>query len=409
MYSSYDMDNSNAIIVDIPERLDSTSIVPVISQINRYEQANNPKRLVINFSQTNFVKPGGLTPLLVYLMELPTRIPDINGLIVPSMNANVDLYISRMGFYSLYWFYRHWNKYKQTTHDEVYPFANAWFNIFTAPSLFSKIDNSIKTGKKLRRIGIAYFVCSLAAFVSIRIMENAVSEINILVSFLAWVALFLVQPAVIAFVQNEINKYNEKNNQVSKVEILNIKEAAITILGLVIVLLQIGAIKNEEQYLKNYDGYLSEYTVEQQSKIGASIGFIYRHTQGYGDFCKDEGYVLSKYPNDFSQYFSQDINDLEHSLSQYGYSLKDVTDQLMSEEFRANVKSSIYEEFYNLKKFLIMLQVAENSNLPIEQIQWDESWNNLITMNDICKIFDENGLDLLKEGENKNFLKQNKI
>ncbi len=43
------MDNVNAIIVDIPERLDSTTIVPVISQINRYEQASNPKRLVINF------------------------------------------------------------------------------------------------------------------------------------------------------------------------------------------------------------------------------------------------------------------------------------------------------------------------------------------------------------------------
>lgn len=28
MYSSYDMDNSNAIIVDIPEQLDSTTFTP---------------------------------------------------------------------------------------------------------------------------------------------------------------------------------------------------------------------------------------------------------------------------------------------------------------------------------------------------------------------------------------------
>lgn len=127
MYSSYDMDNSNAIIVDIPKRLDSTSIVPVISQINRYEQANNPKRLVINFSQTNFVKPGGLTPLLVYLMELPTRIPDINGLIVPSMNANVDLYISRMGFYSLLGMKDDFPYHKHTSKgrfQELYSFSN---------------------------------------------------------------------------------------------------------------------------------------------------------------------------------------------------------------------------------------------------------------------------------------------
>ena len=94
------MDN-NAFIIDIPERLDCESITSVISRLNQFENLETPLRLAINFAETKFVKPGGLTPLLAYVMELSKKINNFNALIVPSMDANVDLYISRMGFYSL--------------------------------------------------------------------------------------------------------------------------------------------------------------------------------------------------------------------------------------------------------------------------------------------------------------------
>ena len=95
------MNEVNAIIVDIPEKLDCESITSVIANLNQYKKASSPKRLAINFAETKFVKPGGLTPLLAYLMELPKKIENFRALIVPSMNEDVDLYISRMGFYSL--------------------------------------------------------------------------------------------------------------------------------------------------------------------------------------------------------------------------------------------------------------------------------------------------------------------
>ncbi len=95
------MDSNSAFIIDIPERLDCESITSVVSRLNNFENVNIPVRLAINFAETKFVKPGGLTPLLAYLMELPRKTNNFNALIVPSMETSVDLYISRMGFYSL--------------------------------------------------------------------------------------------------------------------------------------------------------------------------------------------------------------------------------------------------------------------------------------------------------------------
>ena len=104
---------NNVFIVDIPQCLDCTTVVPVIAQISRYIEAVHPKRLVINFADTKFVQPGGLTPLLTLLMEIPNKSQYFNALIVPSMSEKIDLYISRMGFYTLlgvkndYPYYKH--------------------------------------------------------------------------------------------------------------------------------------------------------------------------------------------------------------------------------------------------------------------------------------------------------------
>ncbi len=122
------MSISNAIVIDIPKRLDCNSVVRVVSEFKRYENAASPKRLVINFNETEFVKPGGLTPLLVYLMELQQKNEDFNALIVPSMNDSVDLYISRMGFYSLLGInddFPYQKHFSQGRFQELYSFSNA--------------------------------------------------------------------------------------------------------------------------------------------------------------------------------------------------------------------------------------------------------------------------------------------
>lgn len=95
------MNNQISKIIDIPSGLTSNSIVPVIEQLNNFVNQSETNLLVINFSDTIFATPGGLTPLLCYLRDIPRIRSEFKGLIVPSKNNNIDSYISRMGFYTM--------------------------------------------------------------------------------------------------------------------------------------------------------------------------------------------------------------------------------------------------------------------------------------------------------------------
>lgn len=42
-------------------------------------------------------------------------------------------------------------------------------------------------------------------------------------------------------------------------------------------------------------------------------------------------------------------------------------------------------------------------------IKWNSEWDNLLTFKDICEILDDGGIELIKEGESKYFLKANSL
>ncbi|WP_428033414.1 hypothetical protein [Amphritea sp.] len=54
------------------------------------------------------------------------------------------LSIATMGLYSLYWFYMHWQQYRTSTGEKVWPVPRALFAIFFTHSLFKKFDLSLK-------------------------------------------------------------------------------------------------------------------------------------------------------------------------------------------------------------------------------------------------------------------------
>ena len=169
----------DAIIVDIPEKLDCNSIVDVITGLGRYKDFNLTKRLVINFSETKFVKPGGLTPLLAYLMELPTKIENFKALIVPSMDENVDLYISRMGFYSLLGIEEDFPYQKHSAQgrfQELYSFSNTT-DINEVASTSENIIKMFMTNKKLENYNKAIGWCVSETIDNAR--NHANSDINV--------------------------------------------------------------------------------------------------------------------------------------------------------------------------------------------------------------------------------------
>lgn len=75
--------------------------------------------------------------------------------------------------------------------------------------------------------------------------------------------------------------------------------------------------------------------------------------------------------------------------------------------FKTTIITSIYTELENLGKLTIISLAAEEQGIPIEDVKWNSEWDNLLTFKDICKAFDENGIEILKEGENKYLLKAN--
>lgn len=305
------------------------------------------------------------------------------------------------GLYSLYWGYKHWEKYQITTKDEVSPFWRAWFIHLTAPSLFSKIGKSINSNIKLGYFGVGFLICNLGIAIIDKMSESI--DAQIFVSALISLILFILAILCLVIVQKRINEYNiSQTNEKIKMNI-NIREIIIVILGFVLVVV-----------LPLMDGYknthypFEEYTSEQQKKLGTSVGFIYRHTKGYKEVCQKEGYIMSKYPNDFLQYFSTEINQLKSNLSKHNYTIENVEDVLVETDgFKTTIINSIYKELENLGKFTILSAVAEEQGIPIEDVKWNSEWDNLLTFKDICKAFDENGIEILKEGENKYLLKAN--
>ncbi len=56
------------------------------------------------------------------------------------------LYFATLGFYGIYWFYRHWKQFKGATEQSLWPVPRAIFSIFFAHALFRRIDDAVDPG-----------------------------------------------------------------------------------------------------------------------------------------------------------------------------------------------------------------------------------------------------------------------
>ena len=69
---------------------------------------------------------------------------------VVSITKLVLLYVATLGFYTVYWFWKHWSRYKREKKLDIWPVPRAIFGIFFANSLNQEID------QWLRRSGQRY-------------------------------------------------------------------------------------------------------------------------------------------------------------------------------------------------------------------------------------------------------------
>jgi len=63
------------------------------------------------------------------------------GFYVVSKKKMVTLFIVTLGIYQVYWLYRNWRLYKQSTGDNIWPIPRAIFAVFFIHALFNAINN----------------------------------------------------------------------------------------------------------------------------------------------------------------------------------------------------------------------------------------------------------------------------
>jgi len=54
------------------------------------------------------------------------------------------LYFFTLGLYTVYWFYRNWSLYKQSTGESMWPVMRGIFSIFFTHSLFKRVDERLQ-------------------------------------------------------------------------------------------------------------------------------------------------------------------------------------------------------------------------------------------------------------------------
>ncbi|NIB44137.1 hypothetical protein HBA55_31350 [Pseudomaricurvus alkylphenolicus] len=91
------------------------------------------------------------------------------------------LFISTIGMYSIYWFYRNWYLYRAKNDEDIWPIARGFFNIFFAYSLFTAVDGRLhdkKTGRSWSPglMATIYVVLSILGSVCDRLSYNAVGS-----------------------------------------------------------------------------------------------------------------------------------------------------------------------------------------------------------------------------------------
>lgn len=125
-------------------------------------------------------------------LSLPAALSDEPPFFISAPHKVVALFLLTFGFYSVYWFYRHWRAQEQET-PEIWPAMRSVFNLFFTHALFRRIaDKHAAAGLgRWDYSGMAWFYVAMCVF------SNVVDRIFSDNSFASLASIFIVMSAVI--------------------------------------------------------------------------------------------------------------------------------------------------------------------------------------------------------------------
>lgn len=101
-------------------------------------------------------------------IDASAALPDVSDapFYIVSSPKMLILFFATAGWYTFYWFWRHWSCYKARTNHDIWPVPRAFFSIFTAHTLNELIASRIKKNK-VRHVWSPGFWASLYVLAAI--------------------------------------------------------------------------------------------------------------------------------------------------------------------------------------------------------------------------------------------------
>lgn len=304
------------------------------------------------------------------------------------------------GLYSVYWSFKNWDNYQKATNDRVISFFRCLYFNLTAVSLFDTIKITTKDKRSFTFNGVCcglIFVATL--FLYYLVFNGVVSEKQSIAAISLLTILTIIYPFCIVPVQASVNRYTTQKLRKPLEKRFHFFEVVIIVLGLANFWgnIPFQAVNN------------SVFTDEEAEKVGASIGFLYRNFDVLPQVCEQEGYNMQYYPQDLSDFLDKDINHLTHALAQRGYTLKRARDEIITPEIMSAAKVAVYKELEQLRQKIILNRIAKEQHVAPESLTWKDEYASELTYGEVCEFYDENGIDIVRNGKSKDFLKNNAI
>jgi len=136
---------------------------------------------------------------------------------------------------------------------------------------------------------------------------------------------------------------------------------------------------SDKTYKERYDSTNTEFMT----------GAAYRHIVGYESVCKQYDYEMQNYPDVFRKLYDPELAAVSDSLAKQGKTLEDAWSDI-DPALLEILDTSIERELDAMRKALTVSKVAELSNIPPQNISWTPELDSLMSISDVCMLFDTN-------------------
>ena len=122
---------------------------------------------------------------------------------------------------------------------------------------------------------------------------------------------------------------------------------------------------------------------------------IYANQYGYTKVCHQHGYELVGYPQKFVDFYEENIQIIEKKLKAYGFPVSSI----LNENSYDNLDYAVEKDLNELKRNLILGKLAEKKHVSKDTLEWQDEYDDQMSMYDVCKYIDDNADDLIQAND----------